>query len=79
MLFYKVYSGRANRCMCGCAGRWAYTKQGAVSNNPGYTPTINEQRVKSVVETILADPNHVSEDGIIHTQQDNRVLVAYFE
>ena len=75
---YKVYSGKAGRCMCGCAGNYAYTAEGAVKHNPGYEPNVNERSVKIIAGKVLRSSNKVEEDGLAFVEQNGRILVAYF-
>jgi len=51
----KVYSGKAGRCMCGCAGKYSYTAAGRVLRNrntdltdPGYAVLEQNGRVSVV-------------------------------
>ena len=75
---YKVYSGKAGRCMCGCAGKYSYTERGAVEHNPGYQPEVNERSVKIIAGKVLRNSNKVVEDGLAYVEQNGRILVAYF-
>ena len=75
---YKVYSGKANRCMCGCAGKYSYTAEGAVKHNPGYEPNVNERSVKIIAGKVLRSSNKVVEDGLAFVEENGRILVAYF-
>lgn len=76
---YKVYSGKAGRCMCGCAGKYSYTALGAVEDNPGYdvSDAVNERSVKIILNKLLRNPNTKREDGMLVVEQGDRVLVAY--
>jgi hypothetical protein len=74
---YKVYSGKAGKCMCGCAGKYSYTAQGAVDHNPGYEPNINERSVKIIAGKVLRNPNAVREDDYMFVEENGRILVAY--
>ena len=77
---YKVYSGKAGRCACGCSGKYSYTAEGATAHNPGYdvTDSINERSVKIITNKVLRSDNKVVEDGMAWVEQNGRVLVAYF-
>ena len=81
MNVYKVYSGKANRCMCGCAGKYSYTAEGAVNHSPGYdvSDSVNERSVKIITSKVLSNPNRVVEDGMVFVEQNGRTLVAFFE
>lgn len=74
---YKVYSGVAGKCMCGCAGKYSYTQQGARDHNPGYEPEVNERSVKIITGKILRSSNAVVEDDCVYVDNGKRILVAY--
>ena len=78
---YKVYSGKAGKCMCGCAGKYSYTANGAVENSPGYdvSDKVNERSVKIIANKVLRSSNKVVEDNYVFVEQDGRILVAYFK
>ena len=80
MNVYKVYSGKAGRCACGCSGKYSYTAQGAVEQSPGYdvTDSINERSVKIIANKVLRNPNKVIDGNLAYVEQNGRVLVAYF-
>lgn len=75
---YKVYSGKAGRCACGCSGKYSYTAEGAVKHNPGYEPNISERSVKIIANKVLRNSNKIVEDGFAYVEQNGRILVAYF-
>jgi len=81
MNVYKVYSGKSGRCMCGCAGKYSYTADGARYNGPGYdvSDSVNERSVKILANKVLSNPNKTVEDGMAFVEQNGRVLVAFFE
>ena len=81
MNVYKVYSGRAGRCACGCSGKYSYTARGAVEHSPGYdvADSINERSVKIIANKVLQNSNKVVEPGLAYVEQNGRVLVAYFD
>ena len=74
MNVYKVYSGKANLCMCGCAGKYSYTADGAVNHSPGYdvSTSVSERSVKIITNKVLRNSNKKIEEN-------GRILVAYFE
>jgi hypothetical protein len=76
---YKVYSGRAGACACGCAGKYSYTERGAVEDNPGYdvSDSVNERSVKIIMGKLLRNSNTQREDGMLILEQNGRVLIAY--
>jgi hypothetical protein len=78
----KVYSGKAMRCMCGCAGKYSYTAHGAVEDNPGYdvTESINERSVKIIAKKVLSNPNtDYSDAGYAVLEQNGRILVVFLK
>ena len=76
---YKVYSGKAGKCMCGCAGKYSYTSEGAVKHNPGYEPTVSERSVKIITNKLLRNSNTKRDEGTMVLEQNGRVLVAWFD
>ena len=76
---YKVYSGKAGACMCGCAGKYSYTADGAATKGPGYdvSDMVNERSVKIIAGKVLRNPNTKREDGMLVLEQGERVLVAW--
>ena len=74
---YKVYSGKAGKCMCGCAGKYSYTAQGAVEHNPGYEPNVSDRSVKIITGKLLRNPNTKREDDALVLEQGGRILVAW--
>jgi hypothetical protein len=80
MNVYKVYSGKVG-CACGCRGKYSYTAAGAVKHSPGYdvTESINERSVKIITGKLLRNSNTKREDGMLVLEQNDRILVVYFE
>ena len=78
---YKVYSGKAGKCMCGCAGKYSYTAEGAVEHNPGYdvSDAVNERSVKIIAGKVLRNSNAQREDNYIFVEENGRILVAYLK
>ena len=78
---YKVYTGKANKCMCGCAGKYSYTAEGAVKHNPGYDPLVNERSVKIIAGKLSRLPQEQLnvEDDVVWAVQGDRMLAAYIE
>ena len=74
---YKVYSGKAGKCMCGCAGKYSYTAEGAVKHNPGYEPNVNERSVKIIANKVLRNPNAERDGDCVFVEQNGRILVVY--
>ena len=78
----KVYSGKAGRCMCGCAGKYSYTAHGAAEDNPGYdvSDSVNERSVKLIAGKVLRNSNtDYSDTGYAVLDQNGRVLVVFFK
>ena len=78
----KVYSGKAGRCMCGCAGKYSYTARGAVEDNPGYdvSDSVNERSVKLIAGKVLRNSNvDLTDPGYAVVEQNGRVLVVFFK
>ena len=76
---YKVYSGKAGKCMCGCAGKYSYTALGAKEDHPGYdvSDAVNERSVKIIMNKLLRNPNTLRDEGTLVLEQNGRVLVAW--
>jgi hypothetical protein len=74
---YKVYSGRAGKCMCGCAGKYSYTAAGAARHDAD--TSVNERSVKIIAGKVLRNPNAVREGNYAFVEQNGRILVAYFD
>lgn len=75
-LVKKVYSGKAGRCCCGCAGTYKYATGHVVqgSKERGYPVTdaeVSDRSVKSVVNKI----NRAIASGIIPDVDANYVAV----
>ena len=76
---YKVYSGKAGSCACGCSGKYSYTADGAVNHNPGYdvSDMVNERSVKIIAGKVMRDPNRIDEGEFVYVVKNDRILVAY--
>jgi len=61
----KTYSGKLGTCMCGCAGKYSYTADGAKNYGPGYdvTESVNERSVKIIAKKVLTNPLADSTEG----------------
>jgi hypothetical protein len=62
----KVYSGRAYKCMCGCAGRYTYADESARS-------------IKIIAGKVLKSAAAVRENGHAYVINGDRILVVYFK
>ena len=78
---YKVYSGRAGACMCGCAGKYSYTAKGAVEQSPGYdvSDRVNERSVKIITNKLLRNSRTERDEGTMVLVQNGRILVAWLD
>lgn len=79
-----VYLGKANACMCGCSGNYAYTKinQEYASKNRGYEVTddeVSDKKVKIRLKRFYNLPGEVENlDDYIFTKFDgNRQITVY--
>jgi len=77
----KVYSGKLGTCMCGCAGKYSYTAEGAVSDNPGYdvSDSVNERSVRIIASKVIGNANAVNEGNFVYVEDGNRIRVVYFK
>ncbi len=79
---YKVYSGKANRCMCGCSGKYATASAHAefATAERGYdAQDVNDRSVKIIAGKVLRSSNKVIEGNYAFVEQNGRILVAYFK
>ena len=79
-----VYTGRANRCCCGCSGVHSYSEQHreAASKNRGYPvkdDEIDDETVRRVVNHINKAKNAVAEGGYVFVESKARLHVAYLK
>jgi hypothetical protein len=77
----KVYSGKRGTCMCGCAGKYSYTAEGAVTDSPGYdvSDSVNERSVRIIARKVLGNPSAVNEGNFVYVEDGNRIRVVYFK
>ena len=77
----KVYNGKIG-CMCGCLGKYSYTKMGADNHGPGYSvqDSVNERSVKILAKKILSNPNVKFEDrwAFVEDHARDKNQVIYF-
>ncbi len=79
-----VYSGKLNKCACGCAGKHSYASahQAAGSKNRGYEVADNEVNDKQVrkglkfLKTNVASA-HVLSDDCFTVDTETRTYVVY--
>lgn len=73
----KVYSGKANSCMCGCSGKWSYTQVGAKESEYA---TVNERSVKLIANKVFKqDASWDAGAKCLHVDTGTRTLAVYFE
>ena len=78
---FKVYNGRANRCCCGCSGKYAASALKAFADQDrGYVvDDVNDETVRKIVGKILASANPKDEGDHVHATVGKRLLVAYYK
>ena len=85
-----VYSGKRNRCCCGCSGKHTYSKQHQswAGKNRGYTvddEETNDRVVKMMVTKVdkfvrSGVAEHITmSDSHFGVDVDNRTYVVYFK
>ena len=62
----KVYSGRAHKCMCGCAGKYTYAKDSV-------------RGVKIIAKKVLSNPNVEYDGDAAFVVDGNRIRAVYFK
>lgn len=80
---FKVYSGRANGCMCGCRGIYRVTNEDRAfaDQERGYPyddEHVSDRSVRMIGNKVLSNPNTVFENDYAYLEQGHRVWVAYF-
>jgi hypothetical protein len=82
---YSVYTGKAGKCCCGCAGKHTYvsTHRDFSTNNRGYKVEDHEicdSAAKRIFNQIVNDPDaKVDDAGFITVESDTRLKIAYFK
>jgi len=78
----KTYNGKIG-CMCGCLGKYSYTREGAENHGPGYNVSdfVNERSVRIMAKKVLANPNVEWQDNIAYVEDRvaNRMQAIYFK
>jgi hypothetical protein len=80
---YKVYSGKPNRCMCGCAGKYSYASkfQAYGGEDRGYEvddDEVNDRTVRMFVKKVSeSDGVDVLNDSIYSVTIGNRFYAIY--
>jgi hypothetical protein len=72
----KVYSGKAGKCMCGCAGKYSYNEN---VDHEVWQGDVNVRTVKMFTKQLMADPAVKYEDGYMYVVRNDRIKVAYFK
>ena len=78
---YKVYNGKANRCCCGCSGKYATAsalKEFADKDRGYEVDDVNDVTVRKIVGKILASNKPVDEGDHVHATVGGRLLIAYY-
>ena len=81
----KTYSGKLGACMCGCAGKYSYTGDGAKNYGPGYdvTDSVNERSVKIIAKKVLTNPRanrtESNEYVFVEDREKGTIKVVYFK
>lgn len=78
-----VYSGKAGKCCCGCAGKHTIASRHRdwAEANRGYEVTaeeVNDAVVKRVINKLNQNPLTSVDDELAHVVIGNRLYVAYF-
>lgn len=81
-----VYSGKAGRCMCGCAGKHTYASQHRAwaEKDRGYRiddDEVSDRTVKIIFNKLFKlGPPQAQDDGrIIFADHNGRAYVVYFK
>jgi hypothetical protein len=72
----KVYSGKAYKCMCGCAGKYSYNEGVAREDWQG---AVSTRSIKIIAGKVLKSADAVQEADCTYVIQGNRILVVYFK
>ena len=80
---YKVYSGKAGACMCGCSGKYkvASAYRAYADKHRGYAhddEDVSDRSVKIIFNKLMKAPGARIEEGIFHAEVNGRMLAAYF-
>lgn len=82
----QVYTGKANTCCCGCAGKHTYTSryQNESSISRGYPvlpEEVDDAAARRIFNSIINDPSAVVDEefGFVRVETSTRVKIAYFK
>jgi hypothetical protein len=77
---YQVYNGKANKCCCGCSGKYTTATQHKefADKERGYVvDDANDETVRKIVNKILNSENTVKEGSYFYTIIGQRLYIAY--
>ena len=79
---FKVYSGKANHCACGCSGKYkvASVHKDFADKDRGYSydgSDIDDTEVRKIVGKILASDNPVDNGDHVYAVVGKRMYVAF--
>lgn len=77
-----AYSGKADRCCCGCSGKHVYQERTRelASKWRGYSvddDEINEKKIASILKKIQKDPNSRDEGSYIALETERKLYIVY--
>lgn len=79
----KTYNGKAGRCCCGCAGKYAYTEEGAKAAS--YEVDVKPRSVKATVNKInaairgeFAIDMLITDKNFVSIEVNERMYTVYF-
>lgn len=73
----KVYSGKNNRCCCGCSGNYYYNSQHARDQHD--RELVNDNMCRKVLKIVLAnDPEFPDEASFRSCVIGNRLYIVYW-
>ena len=72
----KVYSGKAGKCMCGCAGKYSYNEG---TEHEEWQGDVNVRTVKMFTKQIKSNPAVKYGNGYMYFEHNGRIKVAYFK
>jgi hypothetical protein len=78
---FAVYSGKADQCRCGCAGKYTYAKQyqQEAGERRGYAVTDDEVNATTVAKVVRFINEHIAEAEIFSEPGDHEQIVnVYF-
>jgi hypothetical protein len=81
---FKVYNGKANRCCCGCSGKYhvASALREVADQDRGYPyddKDVNDETVRKIVGKILSASKPKDEGDHVHATVGGRLYVAFYK